>query len=252
MRRVVRGFWGPRPESERELAARWSALLTRLRDIDPAVFGTWQEVPDATNTDALAARLRERNAGDDWSDRKGYAMALSTPAANPVKVSVSGTGGGVSEHLPMSVVLTITAPDDDGAALPYAEILRAVAETWDVDWGEVTQTELQLALEDDGREPGQACVGWAGYLSERRAALLTGAGAGAGADAALLAGAGKAPDVPGKAPGLPGKTEPTEHGGLLLDLSGAGGVEDLVAVNREVRATGALEALPRPMDRAKL
>lgn len=226
MRRVVRGFWGPRPESEQELAVRWSTFLTRLHEIAPAVFGTWEPIGEATGPDALAAHLRERNAGDDWSDRKGYAMALSTPATNPVKVTVSGTGGGISDHLAMSVVVTITTTDDH-ASLPYAEVLRALAETWDVDWGEVTETELQLALENDGREPGQACVGWAGYLSQRRAALL---------------GSGD----------LPGKAEPTEHGGLLLDLSGsASGIDDLVAVNRDVRATGALQALPRPMDRAK-
>ncbi|ORT61123.1 Imm52 family immunity protein [Streptomyces sp. CB03238] len=229
MRRVVRGFWGPRPESEQELAVRWSTFLTRLSEIEPAVFGAWEPIGDvrAAGPDALAAYLRENNVGDDWSDRKGYAMALATPAANPVKVTVSGTGGGVSEHLAMSVVVTVTAPDA-GPSLPYAGILRALAEAWDVDWGEVTETELQLALEDDGREPGQACLGWAGYLSERRAALLG-------------------------EHGVPGKAEPTEHGGLLLDLSGSvADVADLVAVNRDVRSTGALEALPRPMDRAKL
>ncbi|MEE1756297.1 Imm52 family immunity protein [Streptomyces sp. SP18CS02] len=227
MRRVVRGFWGPRRETDQELAARWSALLTRLEELHPEVFGAWQEVP-GPGPDVLAAYLRERNADDDWSDRKGYAMALSTPEAAPVKVSVSGTGGGVSEHLAMSVVLTLTSPDA-GPVLAYAEILRAVAETWDVDWGEVTETALQLALEDDGRVPGQACVGWAGYLSERRAALL----------------AAGAPDLPGKA-------EPAGDGGVLLDLSGTGTVEDLVALNRDIRATGALEALPRPMRRPRL
>ncbi|MFF8288093.1 hypothetical protein ACF068_02525 [Streptomyces sp. NPDC016309] len=228
MRRVVRGFWGPRPESEQELAVRWSTFLARLRETDPAVFGGWEPIGDATGPDALAAHLRERNAGDDWSDRKGYAMALSTPAAQPVGVTVSGSGGGSSGHLAMSVVVTVTAPDDH-PPLPYAAILRALAETWDVDWGEVTETELQLALEDDGREPGQACVGWAAYLSAGRAALLA---------------------PPG---GLPGTAEPAGNGGLLLDLSGSvTSVDDLVAVNRDVRATGALEALPRPMDRAKL
>lgn len=227
MRRVVRGFWGPRPESEQELAVRWSTFLTRLREIDPAVFGSWVPIGDVQDPDAIAAHLRENNAGDDWSDRKGYAMALATPTASPVKVAVSGTGGGASDHLAMSVVVTVTAPDD-GPALPYADVLRALAETWDVDWGEVTETELQLALEDDGREPGQACVGWAGYLSERRAALAGGQE-------------------------LAGKTEPAEHGGLLLDLSAAvAGIDEILAVNRALRATGALEALPRPMERAKL
>ncbi|MFV0128057.1 Imm52 family immunity protein [Streptomyces sp. HMX112] len=238
MRRVVRGFWGPRRESERELAVRWSALLARLRDIDGNVFGTWRGVPGTgTDTgrdtpvriepDALAGYLLKDGAGDDWSDQKGLALALSTPAGCPARVGVNGTGGGASDHLPMSVVLTITVPDG-GPALPYADILRAVAETWDVDWGEATGTELQLALEDDGRVPGQPCAGWAGYLSARRAALLAAA------------------DLP-----LPMTAHPTDHGGVLLDLSAAG-VQEVVEVNRHLRATGALEPLPRPMDRPKL
>ncbi|MFG3495141.1 hypothetical protein [Streptomyces sp. NPDC047928] len=287
MKRVVRGFWGPRKETVAELAVRWTELLTRLGALDGTVFGPWQGLPapgDAqggrggrggrggqggrggrgghggqggtvpVEQGAIEAYLR-RQAGTapdgDWADRTGHAMSLSTSPGNPARVSVTGTGGGESDHLAMSVVITVTTPDGSDAAPPYAEALRALAETWDVDWGEVTGTALQLALEDAGRAPGEPCVGWAGYLSERRAAALAAATAALeSTDADPTAPDPTAPDPTALVPGL--TTARTAHGGLLLDAGAGAEVDDLVAFNRWLRATGALEPLPRPMRRAKL
>ncbi|SNS47596.1 hypothetical protein SAMN05216276_101045 [Streptosporangium subroseum] len=232
MRRLVRSFWGPRQESVEEVAARWTALLKRLGEIEPAVFGPWTGVSDfgpdpsvEVETEALAAYLRESNADDGRLDRTGYRLALHTSARQTVQVSISGSAGGLSELVPMVVVIAITAPDDS-PSLPYTEILRALAESWDIDVGDVTDDDILDALEDDGLGPGDRSIGWGGYLSQRRAALLSDSGL-----------------------SLPGKAEPMTHGGVLLDLSGVGTVEDLVALNRQLRATGALEPLPPPMDR---
>ncbi|MFE7236697.1 hypothetical protein [Streptomyces sp. NPDC057580] len=39
MRRVVRGFWGPRQETAEELAGRWKLLLERIAALLPAAGG---------------------------------------------------------------------------------------------------------------------------------------------------------------------------------------------------------------------
>ncbi|MEY7979807.1 hypothetical protein AB8O53_26210, partial [Streptomyces pilosus] len=55
MRRVVRGFWGPRQESAEELAARWSTTLERFAALLPeaaagraagaGAAGQWRTAP---------------------------------------------------------------------------------------------------------------------------------------------------------------------------------------------------------------
>ncbi|MFJ5111635.1 hypothetical protein ACIQAD_13455 [Streptomyces sp. NPDC088551] len=266
MRRVVRGFWGPREESAEELAGRWKPTLDRLAGLLPVAGSdsgsdsrpagsrpagsrsvadapltspwTWRNVtasgpaaelrPDEAS---LLAALRAAQAADGWSDRTGCALRLVAEGAPGWKIEVSGLAGGTPEFLLQSMVIGVSSPDEartPGAEFPDAELLSIVAELWDPDFGGVTDDDVLDALEDDaGFAPDEPSVGWIGYLSPGRAALLP---------EDLAAAARK--DVRG--------------GGALLVLAARGDIEDVLRANLWLREAGALRPLPRPMDRAAL
>ncbi|MFD7313993.1 hypothetical protein [Streptomyces sp. NPDC059883] len=286
MRRVVRGFWGPREESAEALAGRWKLTLDRLAGLltvvgsdsalgsgaagsrpsgfrDPgsdsdsgsgSVSGsgadapltspwTWRNVtasgpvtelrPDEAS---LLAALRAAQAADGWSDRTGCALRLVVEGGPGWKIEVSGLAGGTPEFLLQSMVIGVSSPDEAGtpepgipeAEFPDAELLCIVAELWEPDFGGVTDDDVLDALEDDaGFAPDEPSVGWIGYLSPGRAALLP-------EDLAAVA----RTDVRG--------------GGALLVLAARGDTEDVLRANLWLREAGALRPLPRPMDRAAL
>ncbi|MBK3571688.1 Imm52 family immunity protein [Streptomyces sp. MBT62] len=235
MRRLVRGFWGPREESVEELADRWAATLDRLALLLPeaALPGQWDmagasggpATPLSTDTDSLRAALQAARTADDWAKGTGTALRLTAAGAPGWTVEVSGLAGGDSEFLLQSLVIGIRPPA--GAVLPAAELLTALAEFWAPDFGDVTDDDVLDALEDEaGYGVGEPCVGRAGYLSPARGELV--------------------PDdltVPRAA--LPG-------GGLLLDIAPEGDVDTVVRAFERLRESGALQPLPRPMDRATL
>jgi hypothetical protein len=110
-----------------------------------------------------------------------------------------------------------------------ADILRALADAWDIDHGEVHNTVQHEAVKAAfGLMGSDPRCGRSVYLSANRAAL--------------------APR------GLPGVQTPTTNGGLLVDLSkgadDAPDLETIVEVNRALRESGALQRLPVPLDRA--
>ncbi|MGX9883838.1 Imm52 family immunity protein [Streptomyces sp. NPDC002276] len=250
MRRLVRGFWGPREESVEELADRWAATLDRLAQLLPeaALPGEWNVVRassgpstppstdtatatvTATDTDSLRAALQAARAADDWAKGTGTALRLTAAGAPGWTVEVSGLAGGASEFLLQSLVIGIRPPAGavlPSTELPATELLTAVAEFWAPDFGDVTDDDVLDALEDEaGYGVGEPCVGRVGYLSPARGELV--------------------PDdltVPRAA--LPG-------GGLLLDIATEGDVDTVVRAFERLRESGALRPLPRPMDRATL
>ncbi|MFE7043969.1 Imm52 family immunity protein [Streptomyces atratus] len=236
MRRVVRGFWGPREESAEALTRRWKLTLDRLAEILPAggsgAVWTWRQIHSSgpatdllPNEDSLLAALRAAREADGWSDRVGFGLRLVLAGEQDWRIEVSGNGGGASEFLLQSMVIGIGSPDN--AEIPDGNLLAVVAEAWEPDFGDVTDDDVLDALEDDaGFVVGEPCVGWVGFLSPARAALL--------------------PE------GMRARCKELAVGGVLLDIAPRGDVKDVVRAYLRLRGAGALQPLPRPMDRTVL
>ncbi|MGP3984229.1 hypothetical protein [Streptomyces sp. KR80] len=240
MRRVVRGFWGPREESVEALAGRWKLTLDRLVGLLPAsVPGsgagevwTWRHIhasgpatdlrPDEAS---LLVALRAAQAADDWSAVTGTGLRLVTAGEPGWEVEVSGLAGGTPEFLLQSMVIAINSPDD--AEIPDLELLTVAADVWEPDFGDVSNDDVLDALEDDADfAVGDPSVGWVGYLSAGRAALL--------------------PE------GMTAARKELRGGGVLLDIAAHGDTEGVVQAYLRLREAGALQPLPRPMDRTTL
>ncbi|MGW5273353.1 Imm52 family immunity protein [Streptomyces sp. NPDC004044] len=232
MRRVVRGFWGPREESVEAVAGRWKLMLDRLAGLLPVLGagGTWSQVRESgpateLGTDeasllaALKVQLQEARYASD-----GAGLFLVTRDGQGWEIEARGLAGGASEFLFNSMVIGIKSPED--ADVPDAELLTAVAEVWGPDFGDVTDDDVLDALEDNGLGVADPGVGWVGYLSPGRAALL--------------------PD------GLTAARKELAGGGVLLDIAPRGDAGAVVRACVQLRDAGALEPLPRPMDRPAL
>ncbi|MFF5298614.1 hypothetical protein ACFY5F_04570 [Streptomyces sp. NPDC013161] len=232
MRRLVRGFWGPREESVEELAGRWKATLDQVTRLLPhaALPAEWTVVSAPASSvpsdeSALRAALQEARAADDWSKGTGTALRLTATGAPGLTVEVSGLAGGDSGFLLQSLVIGIRSPED--IELPGTQLLAAVAEFWQPDFGDVTDDDVLDALEDEAEYGvGDPCVGRAGYLSPARAELVP-------------------DDLTAPRTAVPGA-------GVVLDLATEGDVDTVVRAFERLRETGALRPLPRPMDRATL
>ncbi|MFF1910127.1 Imm52 family immunity protein [Streptomyces sp. NPDC058239] len=236
MRRVVRGFWGARKESAEALTRRWKLTLDQLAEILPAggsgAVWTWRQIHSSgpatdllPNEDSLLAALRAAREADGWSDRVGFGLRLVLAGEPGWKIEVSGNGGGVSEFLHQSMVIGVGSPDD--AEISDGNLLAAVAEAWEPDFGDVTDDDVLDALEDDaGFVVGEPSIGWVGYLSPARAALL--------------------PE------GMTAGHKELRVGGVLLDIAPRGNVQDVLRAYLRLRDAGALQPLPCPMDRAVL
>lgn len=115
-----------------------------------------------------------------------------------------------------------------GSATRSGDVLGVLAGCWGPDWGEAySREEFRAVKQEFGLRPSAPRGGRSVYLSPGRAAF--------------------APE------GLPGTYTRIAAGGLVVDLTRGGtaqpSVESIVAVNRELRAAGALEPLPAPFDR---
>lgn len=233
VRRIVRVFWGPRPETVESVAERWRVTLDRCDALLPVpVPGrarSWQQIrPSGPAADlprdrnSLRDVLVAARSDADWSDVLGVALRIATSGEPGRDIEISGLAGGAPEYLLQSLVVAVTAPDD--AAVPEAQLLAMLAQVWEPDFGDVTDDDILDALEDDADfAVGDPCIGRHAYLSPGRAGLL--------------------PD------GLGANVRPFE-GGALVEVDGA--VDDVVRVYLRMREVGALEPLPRPMDRATL
>ncbi|RPK90830.1 MULTISPECIES: hypothetical protein [Streptomyces] len=232
MRRVVRGFWGPRPESADALADRWQQTLDGLAGLVPQVADAWSQVhgngPATALTpegDALLDAVRTAQSAADWSDLTGTGLRLVGTGTPGWEAEVSGLAGGRPEFLLQSLAIVLHAPDD--APVPEEDILSLLARVWEPDFGDVSDDDVLDALEDEaGFSVGDPVVGRTGYLSPARAALVP-------------------EDLEAVRQELPG-------GGLLLSIAAPGGSAAVVRAYERLREAGALAPLPRPMDRAVL
>ncbi|MFD8523041.1 Imm52 family immunity protein [Streptomyces capillispiralis] len=242
MRRVVRGFWGPRQEPVETLAERWHATLDRFTGLLPAAAAaaeagapwTWRTAPASgpagtlrpPDEASLRAALRTAQEADDWSAGNGTSLRLVADTAPGWKVEIAALAGGAPQFLLQSLVATIVSPDD--AALPDAGLLTAVAEVWHPDYGDVSDRAVTAALKKEaGFRIGTPSVGWVAYLSPSRATRVP-------------------PALEPHSRHLP------DDRGVLLTLASPGDVAAVVAAYRSLGEAGALEPLPQPMTRPTL
>lgn len=232
MRRVVRGFWGPRPEPADALADRWRRTLDGLAGLVPEAADAWSQVhangPATAFTpegDALLDAVRSAQSAAGWSDLTGTGLRLVGTGTPGWEAEVSGVAGGAPEFLLQSIAVVLHAPDD--APVPEEDVLALLARVWEPDFGDVSDDDVLDALEDEaGFSVGDPAVGRAGYLSPARAALV--------------------PD------GLEAVGQELPGGGLLLSVAVPGDTAPVVRVCERLREAGALAPLPRPMDRSVL
>ncbi|MGA5470225.1 hypothetical protein ACPCUK_15710 [Streptomyces arboris] len=232
MRRVVRGFWGPRPESADALAGRWQQTLDGLAVLVPQAADAWSQVhadgPATAITadgNALLDAVRTAQSAADWSDLTGTGLRLVGTGTPGWEAEVSGLAGGRPEFLLQSLAVILHAPD--GAPVPEEDILTLIARVWEPDFGDVSDDDVLDALEDEaGYAVGDPLVGRTGYLSSARAALVP-------------------EDLEAVRQELPG-------GGELLSIASPGDSVAVVRAYERLSEAGALAPLPRPMDRAVL
>ncbi|WP_406862443.1 Imm52 family immunity protein [Streptomyces sp. HUAS MG47] len=231
---VVRAFWGPREETVEELAARWALTLERVTRLLPPQGDGWSlrrvgasgaaavVTPDE---ESLAAALRAVQAADDWSSTSGTDLRVLAEDGTGRTLELGGRAGAASEFVLMAMLLTVRTPGDE--ELPGTELLAGLAEAWAPDFGGVVDDDVLDTLEDDGDfAPSDPAIGWAGYLSPARAAL-----------------------VPRD---FPAGTDPLPTGGTLLDVAAPDDTAAVLRANLLLRDAGALQPLPRPMDRPRL
>ncbi|MGW1817940.1 Imm52 family immunity protein [Streptomyces sp. NPDC002125] len=238
---VVNGAWGAREEDPKAIAARWYATLARLADIDAGTFHGWHEAGDGVPADplltpsvpALADYLVRENPGPDLGV-VGYGGQLWAHNEGAAKATSNVRAGGLSPYITRSasVIFRSHTVDEDADVIRRTpEILAVIGEEWDIDTGQVYDRPLYRTVADHfGLKNSDPRCGRAVWLSERRAGL--------------------APE------GLPGTYTPAAHGGLVIDLTYGGtrtpSVETVIEVNTQLRATGALDPLTPPFDRATL
>ncbi|CAM5520584.1 hypothetical protein GCM10010329_54740 [Streptomyces spiroverticillatus] len=228
-RRVVRAFWGPRPETPEGLAARWAPTLRRVAELVPEAGDraadpwTWHRItangpatPVAADQESLVRALRDDGDGS---------LSLVIEGEEGWSLDISGHAGHASAYLSQSVVLTVRAPHS--ASVREAELLACVAELWDPDIGNVLDDDVFDLLEERADlQPGDDNAGWLTYLSPGRAALV--------------------PDD------LKAVRTTLATGGVLLDLAAPSDHEAVLAAHVRLRDSAALQPLPTPMDRSKL
>ncbi|MGW2178874.1 Imm52 family immunity protein [Streptomyces sp. NPDC001732] len=236
---VVNGFWGLRGESVPGIAERWSGTLTALKDIDGPTFDVWHEAGDDLPSDpvlepsvpALVEYIERKSTGPDL-DVVGRTASLWAQNPGAARVSMAIHAGSTSHYAVNSVSLAFRSREVDETAEAVRrapEILRVLAEHWEIDAGQVyDRPQYRAVAERFGLENSDPRCGRAVFLSAGRAAL--------------------APE------GLPGTYVRTAHGGLVVDLTRGGAqspsIETIVEANALLRAAGALEKLPQPFDRA--
>lgn len=242
----IRGFWGTRQESVEELAKRWVAFLRRLSELDGEVFDGWRESSDNELTapyltptiSTLATYICAQNPEEN-ADFIGRTATLSASRPACPNVRVSATAGGVEGVVGSRVVVTLgieavpqTAESEVARRLRgrLGDLLSALVEEWEPDWGDVSDMALRDAVANaQGLRPSNPRCGTITYLSAGRRALAP-------------------PDLPSVSRTLP-------DGGVVIDLTDAQGgvatVDQVIAVDSLLRKAGALEKLPIPTDRAR-
>ncbi|MFJ5815454.1 Imm52 family immunity protein [Streptomyces sp. NPDC093108] len=242
---VVNGTWGVREEDVQEIGRRWAKTLTALKEVDGATFGDWHDAGrgdasdpvvlpsgDAVSEEVLADYIERKNEGPDL-DVVGYTASLWAHNPGKLRVTTAIHAGGSSPYVTNSISLAFRSRelDESTEVIRRApEILRIIAEAWDLDAGQVyNDSQYDAVAEQFELQNSHPRCGRAVYLSAGRAA--------------------PAPES------LDGTYIRTAAGGLVIDLTRGGTTvpdnETIIEANRELRAAGSLTPLPVPIDRDK-
>ncbi|MFD0023916.1 Imm52 family immunity protein [Streptomyces sp. NPDC058382] len=236
---TVHALWGVREESPAQLATRWVRFLRSLAEMDelgPAAWRAAESEGDMTappvelEVAAVAEYLELTNPEPD-APYIGYTSSLWAGQLETVNAVVGINAGGSANRVSDSCVVKLRSTGSaDSAELlrRSADVLVALAECWDADWGEAyVPDEYRAVKAEFGLRASTPRGGRSVYLSPGRAA--------------------RAPE------GLPGTYVRTDAGGLVIDLTRGGtqtpAVETVVEANRQLFAAGALEPLAVPFDR---
>ncbi|MFI0409214.1 Imm52 family immunity protein [Actinomadura sp. 3N508] len=232
---VVRSFWGPREESVEAAVERWVELSGRLTGIGGTVFSSWTNADDEPqplefSVEGLQRELAHREEKFGPRGRLGFSMSAHIDDGDLPRVSLSSTVGACGSYVGNSLVLTLYVWEQKQGGLwtPMAgDLLRAVAEACEPDWGEVRNDALADAQNENPQiTVGTPRAGYVTYLSSNRRARVSGE--------------------------VPGRTRQATDGGLLIDMTEDGRFPELDAVaelDRRLRDSGALVEIPESQER---
>jgi hypothetical protein len=173
-------YWGPRQEDAEACARRLTTMLRLLEPVDP-LFAHWFKKAKSFK-EALKRPLDQDLEGlRNYIQRAAMKDDLRAPMPSlgfHLKLWNGGSGGddawfsidcgGYSERVPNCCVLR--APHEGLASERVlttgfqTEVLRAIANAWDPDWGEALSDAHRDLMKD---KSSPVLVGWVTYLSRR-------------------------------------------------------------------------------------
>ena len=235
-------FWGARRESAEQCARRWLVFLERLAALDDQqLLRGWLDTPDGPPEELQGVRIEplpltlpeltrlvEQGALDDPG---GFGFGISNGEQGGRRVGFAGTCGGytTAEGYFANKLFLELGVEAEADVLRWArlaeEIVVALAEEWEPDWGYLGTRTLRDQQERGHREPW---VGYVTYLSAGRCQAIP---------AALAA-----------------KSRRTRDGGVVVSLIDKDGglpqPQRVLEAAQLLRAAGVLT--PTPVRRARL
>ncbi|GAB3766928.1 hypothetical protein [Microlunatus parietis] len=172
---IVRGFWGPRPESAERITDRLLAFLALLDEVGDERLGwTSHRLPGAS----LAEPENARRVIDDAFRRNtdaphlGITQTFEACGHGIEQLSITMSVGGYSDSPKVRNGIVVTWQRDDAAA-PAGSILCHLVSVWEPDWAAVTSRSLLRELADV-QPVGTPTpkLGYLSYLSAARAVAL--------------------------------------------------------------------------------
>ncbi|KOX19203.1 hypothetical protein ADK67_34205 [Saccharothrix sp. NRRL B-16348] len=232
-------YWGARQETAEQIADRLRRFLRGLTAVSPAMFDTWY-VDDPGVADYRPLRLdldtadlvelveagRNRD-GATVFEELGFQLVCWGSGSGPRETHLRAVVGNYSPRGgPNALVLRLGKTGSGADAGFYGsvvDVLGCVAECWEPDWGFAGNSELRSLQRP--APPGTVYVGYAQYLSPRRAEHVVGGDFGA-------------------------SSRETSNGGLILSLldpegDGVPPGSEVLEFRKRLERTGALEAISK-------
>jgi Immunity protein 52 len=174
----VSGCWGPRPEPAIECARRWLTFFLSLEALDVDELRGWgipkgspRDVPDLPQE--LSALTAEVADGQSPDDELGFTLGAWNRRQREQSVSFTSSCGGSSDAVLNNAFLGLqaaTGADVRKWARLANDLLTALAEAWQPDWGYFVSDSLRDQQERE--DPRSPVAGYVTYLSPGRRAAL--------------------------------------------------------------------------------
>lgn len=177
----IRIYWGRRPESPGECAARLRDTFEALSAVE-SLFGDWREKvrakpqdapPVPVSEDALTEYVAEQE-DDVVPESLGYELSVWAGEPDGLATDLRINCGGASDsgNNVNSVVLSVPVSEDQTEAFlecrEMIQLLEGLVVCWEPEWGVVTTFELDEALDEFDLRPHEPIVGWMSYLDGDR------------------------------------------------------------------------------------